>query len=187
MLYANIKRGEQTLKKTEIAACEAGSLAAQAGLQAGDVILSINGETFSDVLEYDEDYGGNLGRTDSVRAAVCMGAGALPDSGETVVLSALYSAYDASVSGDHALGVSGAQPIAFDGQSLGNHCAGGIFYLFGVSYVPLFFYDTGGTVGSGAHGWSRRMENFFYGRNPTWKVRNFVGAGTAVSGKFQYD
>lgn len=40
------------MKKTEIAACEAGSLAEQAGLQAGDVILSINGEAFSDVLEY---------------------------------------------------------------------------------------------------------------------------------------
>ena len=63
---------------------------------------------FSDVLEYDEDYGGNTAGAGCVWYALCMGAGTISFCWKEVHLSVLYSAYDASVSGNYAFGVSGA-------------------------------------------------------------------------------
>ena len=62
---------------------------------------------FSDVLEYDEDHDGDSAWAGSVWYAFSMGAGTLSFYREKVHLSALYSSYDASVSGNDAFGISG--------------------------------------------------------------------------------
>ena len=142
---------------------------------------------FSDVLEYDEDYGRNTCRTAGIWPAIGMGAGTLSDSRKTFFLPVIYSAYDVTVSGDDALAISGAQSVASDGYDMGSHCAGGVFYLFGISYVPLFLRNTGRTAGSSKDRRCRGMEDFFGNRSAAWFLRNFLGTGAAVPGVFQYD
>ena len=83
--------------------------------------------------------------------------------------------------------ISGAQSVASDGYDMGSHCAGGVFYLFGISYVPLFLRNTGRTAGSSKDRWCRGMEDFLGNRGATWFLRNFLGTGATVPGVFQYD
>ena len=129
----------------------------------------------------------NTFRTAGIWPAIGMGAGTLSDSRETFFLLLIYSAYDVTVSGDNALAISGAQSVASDGYDMGSHCAGGVFYLFGISYVPLFLRNTGRTAGSSKDRRCRGMEDFFGNRGAAWFLRNFLGTGAAVSGVFQYD
>lgn len=84
-----------------------------------------------------------------------------PIPGKRFFLPVIYSAYDVTVSGDNALAISGAQSVASDGYDMGSHCAGGVFYLFGISYVPLFLRNTGRTAGSSKDRWCRGMEDFW--------------------------
>lgn len=110
-----------------------------------------------------------------------------PIPGKRFFLLLIYSAYDVTVSGDNALAISGAQSVASDGYDMGSHCAGGVFYLFGISYVPLFLRNTGRTAGSSKDRRCRGMEDFLGNRSAAWFLRNFLGTGAAISGVFQYD